>query len=141
MSLAASFGIRALQSRTYLKEIEKEIVSLREHKVEVESLSRQVQERQKRLEFLAGTIGGRVRQADLLKELTVLIPDDTYLSDYNFKKGKIEISGLSPSASRLLSILEASPLFRGARFSSTIVSQGKTHERFKIRLDLEEASG
>lgn len=139
--LAASFGIRALQSRTYLGEIEKEIVRLREHKVEVESLSRQVAEKQQRLDFLAGTIGGRVRQADLLKELTVLIPDDTYLSDYNFKKGTIEISGLSPSASRLLSILEASPLFKGARFSSTIVSQGKTHERFKIRLSLEEGSG
>jgi general secretion pathway protein L len=82
-----------------------------------------------------------VGQADLLREMTRLIPDDTYLTDYTFRDGRIEISGLSPSASRLIPLLEASALFRNVHFSSAIVSQGKEQERFKIRLNLEEEDG
>jgi hypothetical protein len=53
----------------------------------------------------------------------------------------VEISGLAPSASRLLPLLEASPLFSGAEFSAAIVSQGKDRERFKIRLHVGESDG
>jgi Tfp pilus assembly protein PilN len=139
--LLGYYGLQVLQARRHLNQLEREVQVLRDEKAVVEDLSGRVQNKRQRLELLAGTIDNRVRQADLLKELTALIPDDTYLSDYKFKEGKVEISGLSPSASRLLSILEASPLFGGAQFSSSIVSQGKTLERFKIRVDVEGAGG
>jgi len=138
--IAANFGLRGLQHHRQIGRIEQEVTRMKEEKAMVEALSRTVRLKDSRLDFITSNLSSP-RQADLLKELTVLIPDDTYLSDYSFRDGKIEIGGLSPSASRLIPLLEASPLFKGVQFTSAIVSQGKASERFKIRLHLEENDG
>jgi len=135
-----ALGLRGLQHHRHLSGIEKEIAVMKEEKAAVEQLSREVRTKRSRLEFITATLN-RVSQADLLREMTLLIPDDTYLTDYTFRDGRIEISGLSPSASRLIPLLEASNLFLNVHFSSAIVSQGKEKERFKIRLNLEEEGG
>jgi Tfp pilus assembly protein PilN len=135
-----TLGLRGLQHHRHLSGIEEEIAAMKEEKAAVEQLSLAVRTKRSRLEFITANLN-KVRQADLLREMTLLIPDDTYLSDYTFRDGRIEISGLSPSASRLIPLLEASPLFRNVHFSSAIVSQGKESERFKIRLNLEEEGG
>lgn len=135
-----TLGLRGLHHHRHLRGIEEEIAAMKEEKAAVEQLSREVRTKRSRLEFIIANLN-KVRQADLLREMTLLIPDDTYLSDYTFRAGRIEISGLSPSASRLIPLLEASPLFRNVHFSSAIVSQGKENERFKIRLNLEEEGG
>jgi Tfp pilus assembly protein PilN len=138
--IAANIGLRGVQHHRQIGRIEQEMARMKEEKSMVEALSRTVRLKKSRLDFITSNLSSS-RQADLLKELTLLIPDDTYLSDYSFRDGKIEIGGLSPSASRLIPLLEASPLFKGVQFTSAIVSQGKASERFKIRLYLEENDG
>jgi type II secretory pathway component PulK/Tfp pilus assembly PilM family ATPase/Tfp pilus assembly protein PilN len=135
------FGIHSLQQRRTIRQIEEETAARSGEKAAVEELSRRVMEKRSRFLFLSEKVRQRTRQADLLSELTAIVPDDTYLSDYTFREGKVEISGLAPSASRLLPLLEASPLFSGAEFSAAIVSQGKDRERFKIRLDVGGSDG
>lgn len=127
-------GVHSLQQRRAIRRIETATAARSEEKAAVEELSRRVTEKRTRFLFLKQKIEQRKSQAGLLSELTAIIPDDTYLSDYTFREGTVEISGLAPSASRLLPLLDASPLFSGAEFSAAIVSQGKDRERFKIRL-------
>ena len=102
-----------------------------------DELSRQVEDQRARLDFIRANVSGRTSQLELLRELTDIIPEDTYLTDYNFREGRLEISGLSPSASKLIPLLEASPYFEEASFASAIISQGQELERFKIRLKIE----
>lgn len=135
--LAMNLTVHGVKAHRQLGLIEKEAEALQKRKAVVERLSREARKKRDRLEFLSHTIHGQVRQADLLRELTVLIPEDAYLSDYTYRDGRLEIGGLAPSASRLIPILEASPLFSEVAFSSAIVSQGKDLERFKIRLSIE----
>lgn len=139
--LFVRFGVHSFRNHQKLKEVEKEIELLVTEKTAVEELRRTVQMQRSRLLFLSVKIGGKVRQADLLKELTSIIPADTSLNSYFFREDSVEIGGLAPSSSSLLPVLENSPLFRGAEFSSDIVSQAKDLERFKIRLYLEDDSG
>lgn len=134
----AAFFIEVLQNYRTLGQIEDEVARLKEEKAAVEVLSRSVEERRGRLDFLRENVAGRTSQLELLRELTELIPEDTHLTDYNYRDGKLEISGLAPSASRLIPLLEASPYFMEAAFASAIVRQGQELERFKIRLKLEE---
>jgi Tfp pilus assembly protein PilN len=134
----AAFFIDLAGNYRTLQQIEGEVARLKEEKTVVEVLSRQVGERRARLDFIRENVSGRTSQLELLRELTGIIPDDTYLTDYNFRDGKLEISGLSPSASKLIPLLEASPYFEEASFASAIISQGQELERFKIRLKLEE---
>jgi Tfp pilus assembly PilM family ATPase/Tfp pilus assembly protein PilN len=140
LAVLGIFGIRALQYHRQISRIDEAVAVMKDEKAAVERMNRAVRSKRSRLEFILANLG-EVRQADLLREMTVLIPDDTYLTDYTYRGGRIEIGGLSPSASRLIPLLEASPLFRNVQFSSAIVSQGKESERFKIRLYLEEEGG
>jgi Tfp pilus assembly protein PilN/Tfp pilus assembly PilM family ATPase len=134
----ASFGMR---QRRQLALIDGEIRRLKVQMAAVDAVDRRLQEQRTRLQYLRGTIGGRTSQAAILKELTTLILDDSYLSEYTFKGGSVEITGFSPSASKLLPLLEASPLFTGVEFSAPIVAQGGGLERFRIRMKLEKAVG
>ncbi|MEC7640769.1 MAG: PilN domain-containing protein, partial [Nitrospinota bacterium] len=68
----------------------------------------------------------------VIAELSRKSPQDTWLSDISFSKNKMEIKGLSASASRLVPILENSSYFKDTSFNGSIVTQGNG-EKFTIR--------
>ena len=114
---------------------------LKTKKDKVDKISRVVQEQRVRLNYLAESVRGRARPPEILRELTGLLPDTAYLSELNFRDRTVEITGLAPSASQLLPVLEASPLFSGVEFSAPIVAQGAGLERFRIRMKVEPGGG
>jgi len=67
----------------------------------------------------------------ILIELSQIIPKDTWLKKIHFKKGKIEIKGISGGASQLLPIVENSIYFRDSRFIGTIITDSQG-EKFTI---------
>ena len=74
---------------------------------------------------------------DLINTLSQLIPDNTWLTHFKYNDDRLQIQGQSPSASVLISILEASPLFSNARFVSPLTQDKKTGlERFQISMDV-----
>ena len=133
-----SCGLRQQQR---LAQLDGEIGVLKTRMGKVEAVNRRLQGQRAQLGYLEKTITGRARQSDLMRELTGLLPDAAYLTEYSFRERTIEITGLAPSASQLLPVLEASPLFSGVEFSAPIVAQGAGLERFRIRLRLESAGG
>jgi general secretion pathway protein L len=139
--LLAHLGSSALRQRRQLELLDEEIERLKAKMTQVEAVNRRVQEQRARLAYLTATVRGRARQAEILRELTVLIPDSAYLSEMTFRDKTVEITGHAPSASQLLPAIEASPLFTGVEFSAPIVAQGAGLERFKIRMRLEEPHG
>jgi Tfp pilus assembly protein PilN/Tfp pilus assembly PilM family ATPase len=138
--LVTHLGAYGLQQRRQLALFDEEISRLKAKMTEVEAVNRRVQEQRARLAYLTATVRGRARQAEILRELTMLLPDTAYLSELTFRDRTVEITGHAPSASQLLPAIEASPLFSGVEFSAPIVAQGAGLERFRIRMRL-EASG
>lgn len=67
----------------------------------------------------------------MLIELSRIIPKDTWLKKIQFKKGEMEIKGISGSASRLLPIVENSNFFSDTRFMGTIITDSGG-EKFTI---------
>ncbi|WP_027159019.1 PilN domain-containing protein [Methylobacter luteus] len=78
----------------------------------------------------------------MLNALSTLIKDDTWLTYAQYSDGHLQIQGESPSASALIAVLEASPLFDNVRFVSP-VTQDKISglERFQITVDVTKAGG
>ncbi len=72
----------------------------------------------------------------VLKELTTLLPRDTWLTRISITKNKLEIQGYSSSASKLISLLENSNYFKNSSFKGSIVKEARG-ERFTIRSELE----
>ncbi len=139
--MLAHLGAYALRQQRQMALVDEEIRALKKKMTQVEAINRRVQERRALQTYLTATVSGRGRQPEILRELTGLLPDTAYLSELTYRDRSVEITGLAPSASQLLPVIEASPLFSGVEFSAPIVAQGAGLERFRIRMKLETDGG
>jgi general secretion pathway protein L len=139
--LMTYLGAYGLRQQRRLALADGEIRALKTKMARVDEVNRLVQDQRLRLDYLLATVSGRARPTEILRELTGLLPDSAYLSELTLRDRTVEITGLAPSASQLLPVIEASPLFTGVEFSAPIVAQGAGLERFRIRMRLEAAGG
>ena len=104
----------------------------------VEGLSEQINKVTKEAEELQNLMKSRVSKLEILKELSVLIPEDTWLDKVLITNETIEINGYADSSSFLIGILEDSPLLENVIFPSTITKRGGQKERFRIKADIQK---
>lgn len=111
--------------KNQLKEAKSQVVGLEKIDLEYDGL--------KQFADIFATIDKQSpRKLPVLRELSKIIPKDTWLTDISFSKNKMEIKGLSASASRLIPILESSPYFKDTAFNGSILTQNDG-EKFTIR--------
>jgi len=84
------------------------------------------------------TQGDRRRISVLLKELADVVPRDAYLTTFRFRSGKVELEGFAKSASDLVPLLERSPFFKNAQFTSPVTKVQDNQERFSLATEIEE---
>ncbi len=82
----------------------------------------------------------RARNGDALQVLatvTDLMPDDTVLADLSLRQGKLDISGRSLAASRLIPAMATDPTLRNPSFVAPVTRtpDGKA-DTFVIRAEL-----
>lgn len=79
---------------------------------------------------------------DVLNALTTLLPDDTWLEQFELKDNRIRLLGLSADASSLIERLENSPLLQKVAFDSPIVKDSRLGRfRFQIVAELTAKEG
>ncbi len=70
---------------------------------------------------------------EVLEDLSVRLPDDTYLQRFEVHQGEVRLFGISAAASNLIQPLEESPLLADVRFESSVTRDAATgKERFSI---------
>jgi general secretion pathway protein L len=69
---------------------------------------------------------------ELLKELTAILPDATWVEQLEISGNEIRVRGQSPTASALLGLMEASKLFQNATFLSPITAGAAGKDRFYL---------
>jgi general secretion pathway protein L len=82
----------------------------------------------------------RMRLGDTLQVLasvTDILPDDSWLTEFSLRQGKLGLSGQSPAAAKLIQALSADPAFRNPAFAAPVTRAPDGHaEQFVIRADL-----
>jgi general secretion pathway protein L len=117
--------------------VQTDIAALNPQLMQVEALRRSL---------IAGAVGSdviaaeRARNGDALQVLatiTDLMPDDTVLDDLALRQGKLEISGRSLAAARLISAMATDPILRNPSFAAPVTRtpDGKA-DSFVIRAEL-----
>ena len=88
----------------------------------------------------------RLRRAEgarvvaLWEELTRLLPETAWLADLRVENDVLWIDGYARSASELVGIIAASPMFSGVALSAPVVrEEARASERFQIRMKIETA--
>ncbi|MDI6853510.1 MAG: PilN domain-containing protein [Deltaproteobacteria bacterium] len=121
--------ISLMRAENRLAELQPAVRQVEDKLNETQELGKQLQNVQKRVEQYPSTLV-------IMRELTRIIPEHTYLYSLRFKKDQIEIGGRSSSAADLISILEKSGLFTKTEFVSPIVTDETGSEIFKIKAEI-----
>ena len=89
-----------------------------------------------------------VREVQILRELTQILPPSVWVWQYRYTGKEIEISGFADSASELISLLDKSPMFEKVEFLAPVTKErerrlgaDKERERFKIKMRIEGMGG
>jgi general secretion pathway protein L len=120
----------------HLHKLEKKLVRVRQEADKLSGIRKQNQALIKYFETLSEQMHEQSITIDLLKELTELIPEDTWLRSLAIRGRKVHLSGTSSSATTVVKALEDSPFFKEVHFDSPVVKKGN-RETFRIIVDLE----
>jgi general secretion pathway protein L len=83
--------------------------------------------------FLVDRKRDRPTVSKLLLEATRILPDDTWLSEWQLAGSEMQLTGYAGSASALINLLEQSKLFHNTTFQSPVVQDSKSgRERFHV---------
>jgi general secretion pathway protein L len=97
------------------------------------SLQKQIDAKRQEQQFLTDRKRAVPTATELLSTLTQLIPDDAYLTELSITADRLRLVGAANSATALLTLIDQSPVFRGAAFQSPIVQDPRLNrERFDI---------
>lgn len=125
----------------YLRELENEIEQQTKSATQVQNLKQKADTSLRESDFLIKKKTAQPVMVEILNELSIRLPDDTWLEYFNYNTPKLQIHGQSPSASALIEILEASPILKDTSFVSQ-VSQDRISgfERFQITAVVESGA-
>ena len=131
--LAVAVYLPVDQKREALRLAEARLSTMLAEAAEANALSEQVAEFLTRAQFVVEQKRSKPTVAELLNEVTEILPDDTWLIQFGWKNNRLTLSGYSASPSALIGLLEQSNLLTEVRFSSPVtVDQRIQLERFNL---------
>ncbi|MDR1727341.1 MAG: PilN domain-containing protein [Acidobacteriota bacterium] len=138
--LLAGLGVReTVQNRALLSRLKEENKKLDAPVRQVRALESKERALATEEKVLEGLVNDRDRNLDILKELTTIFPEDTFLTNYSNKNGVIQLVGQSGSSSDLIPQLEKSPLLKDVVQKGGIFKDQATgRDRFTFEARMEK---
>jgi general secretion pathway protein L len=128
-------GSALIHKRVLLYQVNKELAQITPEVKQVERLLEESRDQVKKLQSFR-----RMEQTPdklkILKDLTTLIPENTWLFNLRLSRQTLEMSGMSKSASDLIPLLEKSGWLTKTEFASPIVTDASKLEHFKIKAEV-----
>lgn len=131
-------GSAFIHKKIALNRLEKEIAQISPEVKQITQQMTEIQQMTGNLKELWGSAGHNQKKLFILKKLTEIIPEHTWLFNLRLGPKTLEMNGVSRSAADLIPILEKSGIFTKTEFSSPIVTDAQGNEQFSIRTDIKE---
>ena len=125
-------GSHVAKQYAYLAHLDERVAALRAEANEIERIRSNVNQVEARINQLTYLRPGNAYVVNVLRELTRRIPLTAWVKDLNISGNKVIIYGTADSASELIPSLEASPMFQGVEFLSTIRKGRDNREVYRI---------
>ena len=133
IGMVAAIGVQAAyEDRRYLATLQAEIAKLEPAVRQSEVKDRRVGTARDRTRLLDDFRKRSRADMDVLKEATRLLPPPTWLTGIEITRENVSFTGETEQAAQLLKVFDASPLFEGSDFVSSIMRVGNM-ESFRIR--------
>lgn len=123
-----------------LHAIEEQIAQKKAEARKVELLKKEVEDLRDEITSINNFKEGRTSSLSILKEMTLILPKNAWLTRFRITETNVDIEGYAGSATELLPKLEASRYFRKAEFSSPTFRDARMNaDRFIIKMEIETA--
>lgn len=134
-------GLAMWQSLTLKQQrveaMEARVAAARESAMEVTALRQELEQAVRSANFLVRKKENHPVLIEVLREVTHLLPDDTWLQRMQVDGGEVQLYGESATASRLIGLLEDSPMLGQTGFISPVTTNTQTgNERFNVRTNV-----
>ena len=136
LSLCAWGGGGMLRQRLDLSRLNSEIKRLGADIAHVERVQTECRLLEDRVDYLNELRKDRFFFLDVLRGLTESLPETAWVHRLTFSRQKVQIEGNAASASELISLLDAVPLFKNVGFLSSITKSKDGKEKFRIGFDV-----
>jgi len=121
-----------------LNEIDHQLKLRKEDVMRVETLKKDIEAVNKEISTINNFKGQNQMALNMLKELTTILPKNTWLTRVRNTEAAVNIEGYAASTTGLLSKLEASKYFRKVEFASPTFRDSKMNaDRFNIKMEVE----
>ncbi len=128
-------GSALIHKRVVLFQVNRQLSALEPEARQVEGQLEESRVLAKQMESFR-KMGSTPDKLKIIKDLTELIPDNTWLFNLRLGRQDLDISGMSRSASDLIPLLEKSGWLTKTEFASPIVTDANKQEHFKIKAEL-----
>jgi general secretion pathway protein L len=130
------------QQQTLIEQLNEQVAALRPQAEATLALRQELDRLVEDNRFLVEGKQSRATMTELLAELTRLIPDEAFITQFQIQDGEIQLHGLAAKASDLIAILEQSALLTAPQFRAPVTRDARTdQERFHIGARLDGRSG
>jgi Tfp pilus assembly protein PilN len=129
-------GAQVWQRERYLTGVSQEIRRLDPEVKAVERLAAEVAQKKRLVAALERVQARGLHPLPFMRDLTALIPQDSWIQALNMDSQGVEIIGQAGTASALIPTLEASPWLERVEFTSP-VTKGQDKEQFRLRASWE----
>jgi len=121
-----------------LQEIDRQIMLRKDEIGKIEKLKKEIDALQNEITTIDDFKYSRPMALNILKELTTIMPKNTWLSRVRITETTVEIEGYTTSVTGILSKLEASKYFKKAEFASpTFKDLRMKSDRFNVKMEIE----
>jgi len=136
LALAWGGGVIASQ-QLYLRELNANIARLGVEVANIEQTQATCKEIEDRIDYLTALYGARTPVLEILKELSLRVPETAWVRRLTLSEKEATIDGLADAASELIPSLDGSALFSDVSFLSSITRRDASgKETFRIGLKL-----
>ncbi|HET7340497.1 MAG TPA: PilN domain-containing protein [Methylomirabilota bacterium] len=130
--LVTALLVPTIREQRHLSRVNAEIARVDPEVRAVDRVLRDLERKRKLLATINGIETSAMRPLPVLRELTELLPNDTWLTTLSLDSKGVELTGQAAAASALIPLLENSPVLERVEFSSP-VTRGRDKEQFRIR--------
>jgi general secretion pathway protein L len=123
----------AWKAKADVRRLDAQVASLRPFAEQYEESQEDLEDALGRAAFLREEASASGETVRMLKDLTDRLPNGTWLLSLRIEGRKVEIEGLSSSASEIFPALTRDGRFKSVEFGAPITRQADNLERFKIR--------
>jgi general secretion pathway protein L len=139
--LFANLALPIWQKSGYAKDLEAQLAGFKQQSAKAVALRSKLEQAELENRFLEAKKRQVLAPTQIINELTLVIPDDTWISNFELRDAVVHLHGQSVASAALIPLIDASPLFRNVSFRSPVTQNRQNNtERFHISAELEAST-